>query len=78
MPRRHAQGPRRGPRAVLAFQKQQTEQASKLQAQVAEGTEIEQRIKKIDVRLYAAVGMLRPSTLQVGNGPAALRRSSIV
>ncbi len=27
----------------LAFQKQQTEQASKLQAQVAEGTEIEQR-----------------------------------
>jgi uncharacterized protein YgiM (DUF1202 family) len=57
----------------VAYQKQQVDQASKLQAQVAEGTEIVQRIKKIDVRLYAAVGTLRPSTLQVGNGPVATR-----
>ncbi len=57
----------------LAFQKQQAEEASKMQAQAAERTEIETRIKEIDVRVYAAVGTLRASSLQVGNGPASSR-----
>jgi uncharacterized protein YgiM (DUF1202 family) len=57
----------------LAFQKQQQEQEQKMQAEAAERTEIEDRIKKIDIRVYAAIGTLRPSSLQVGNGPAPTR-----
>ena len=57
----------------LTFQKRQQEQDQKIQAQIAERSEIEDRIKKTDIRMYAAVGTLRPSSLQVGNGPASAR-----
>ena len=52
----------------LAMQKQQQEDQQKRQAQIAEQEELEERIKKLDVHVYAAVGTLRPSSLQVGNG----------
>ena len=57
----------------LSFQKQQQEQEQKMQAQAAERIEIQDRIKKIDIHVYAAVGTLRASNLQVGNGPASGR-----
>jgi hypothetical protein len=42
--------------------------AEQRQALVAERQEIEDRIKKNDIQVYAAVGTLRPSSLQIGQG----------
>jgi SH3-like domain-containing protein len=50
---------------VRENQKKMTEQR---QAMAAERQEIEERIKKNDVQVYAAVGTLRPSSLQIGQG----------
>ena len=51
--------------ALVDSQKQMTE---KRQAMVAERQEIEERIKQNDIQIFAAVGTLRPSSLQVGQG----------
>jgi hypothetical protein len=51
--------------ALVDSQKQMTE---KRQAMVAERQEIEDRIKQNDIQIFAAVGTLRPSSLQVGQG----------
>ncbi|HEY2584326.1 MAG TPA: SH3 domain-containing protein [Tepidisphaeraceae bacterium] len=52
----------------LALQENQKKMAAQRQALAAERQEIEDRIKKNDVQVYAAVGTLRPSSLQVGTG----------
>ena len=57
----------------LTYQKRQEEQQQKMQAQAAERQELEAHIRQVDVTIYSAVGTLRQSSLQVGNGPAASR-----
>lgn len=52
----------------LAVQENTKRMAAQRQALAAERQEIEERIKKNDVQVYAAVGTLRPSSLQVGTG----------
>jgi uncharacterized protein YgiM (DUF1202 family) len=52
----------------VAMQKQQAEQAQKAQAAKAEREELQEQIKKTDVTVYAAVGTLQPSSLQIGAG----------
>src|SRR5205085_99165 len=56
----------------VAVQKMQAESAKKQQALKAEQDELQQQIKKNEVKMYAAVGTLRTSSLQ--NGPQALYR----
>ena len=52
----------------LAIQDTEKKSAEKQQALAAERTEIEDRIKKNDIQIFAAVGTLRPSSLQMGQG----------
>jgi uncharacterized protein YgiM (DUF1202 family) len=52
----------------LAIQDSERKSAEKRQALAAERQEIEDRIKKNDIQIFAAVGTLRPSSLQVGQG----------
>jgi uncharacterized protein YgiM (DUF1202 family) len=52
----------------LAVQKQQEEAKQRVQAMKAEQEEIKQQIAKNEVKLYTAVGTLRTSSLQTGNG----------
>lgn len=52
----------------LAMQKQQEETRKKIEALAAEREEIAQQIEKNDVKIYAAVGTLRTSSLQNGGG----------
>lgn len=52
----------------LALEENQKKMTAQRQALAAERQEIEDRIKKNDVQVYAAVGTLRPSSLQVGQG----------
>jgi SH3-like domain-containing protein len=52
----------------LALQENQKKMTEQRQALAAERQEIEERIKKNDVQVYAAVGTLRPSSLQIGQG----------
>lgn len=52
----------------LAVQENQKKMTEQRQALAAERQEIEDRIKKNDVQVYAAVGTLRPSSLQIGQG----------
>jgi SH3-like domain-containing protein len=52
----------------LALQENQKKMLAQRQALAAERQEIEDRIKKNDVQVFAAVGTLRPSSLQVGTG----------
>lgn len=52
----------------LAAKDEQKKMADKQQALLAERQEIEERIKKNDIQLFAAVGTLRTSSLQVGQG----------
>ena len=51
----------------LAVQTQGKKMGEKQQSLIAERTEIEDRIKQNNVEIYAAVGTLRTSSLQVGN-----------
>jgi SH3-like domain-containing protein len=52
----------------LAVEENQKKMTAARQALAAERQEIEDRIKKNDVQVYAAVGTLRPSSLQIGQG----------
>ena len=52
----------------LAVQKQQDETKKRVQAMKAEQEEIQQQIKKTEVKMYTAVGVLRTSSLQQGDG----------
>jgi hypothetical protein len=52
----------------LALQDNQKKMAEKRQALIAEQEEIANRIKENDIQIFAAVGTLRPSSLQVGQG----------
>lgn len=52
----------------LAVEENQRKMTAARQALAAERQEIEERIKKNDVQVYAAVGTLRPSSLQIGQG----------
>lgn len=52
----------------LAVEENQKKMTAQRQALAAERQEIEERIKKNDVQVYAAVGTLRPSSLQIGQG----------
>src|SRR6185312_12837476 len=52
----------------LALQKNEDEMGQKRKALVAERQEIEDRIKQSDLEIFAAVGTLRTSSLQVGSG----------
>jgi SH3-like domain-containing protein len=52
----------------LTLEENQKKMTAQRQALAAERQEIEDRIKKNDVQVYAAVGTLRPSSLQVGQG----------
>jgi SH3-like domain-containing protein len=52
----------------LAVEENQKKMTAARQALAAERQEIEERIKKNDVQVYAAVGTLRPSSLQIGQG----------
>ena len=47
-------------------ERKQKQFQDRLQAQRAEKQEIEERIKQLDIQIYAAVGTLRTSSLQVG------------
>ncbi len=49
----------------LAVQQQQAKLQEQIKARDGEREELEQRIKELDVRVYAAVGTLRPSSLQI-------------
>jgi uncharacterized protein YgiM (DUF1202 family) len=50
----------------LAVQKQQQKLQERLQVQTAEKEEIQERLRQTDIQVYAAVGTLRTSSLQVG------------
>lgn len=52
----------------LAVEENQKKMTAARQALAAERQEIEDRIKKDNVQVYAAVGTLRPSSLQIGQG----------
>lgn len=52
-----------------AVQKQQQEFQERQKVAGVEGDEIKQRIKEIDIQVYAAVGTLRTSSLQVAKTP---------
>ncbi|HSU66553.1 MAG TPA: SH3 domain-containing protein [Tepidisphaeraceae bacterium] len=52
----------------LVVQENEKKMVQQRQALVAERQEIEDRIKKNDIQIYAAVGTLRPSSLQTGTG----------
>lgn len=52
----------------LALQKGENEMAQKQKALLAERQEIEDRIKQNDLEIFAAVGTLRTSSLQLGQG----------
>jgi hypothetical protein len=47
-------------------ERKQKQFQDRMQAQRAEKQEIEERIKQLDIQVYAAVGTLRTSSLQVG------------
>src|SRR5262249_44533571 len=51
----------------VAVKKQQDEMKQRQQALPAEREELEQRLKQTDIKVYKACGVLRPSSLQVGN-----------
>jgi len=53
----------------LATQKEQAEAKAKLMALQSEGQELRDRVTKTEVKYYAAVGTLRPSSLQQGTMP---------
>jgi uncharacterized protein YgiM (DUF1202 family) len=52
----------------VAMQKQQEETKKKIQAYKSEQEEIAQQIQKTEVKIYTAVGTLRTSSIQQGNG----------
>ena len=52
----------------LDVQANEKKMADQRQALIAERQEIEARIRKNDLQVYAAVGTLRPSSLQIGQG----------
>jgi uncharacterized protein YgiM (DUF1202 family) len=52
----------------LVMQKKQEETKQKIQALAAEREEIQQQIQKTDVKIYTAVGEIRPSSIQQGGG----------
>ena len=52
----------------LAVQENERKMTEQRKALVAERQEIEERIKKNDIQIFAAVGTLRPSSLQTGQG----------
>ena len=52
----------------VVMQKKQEETKKKIQAFEAEREEIKQQIEKNDVKIYTAVGELRTSSIQQGNG----------
>jgi SH3-like domain-containing protein len=53
----------------LATQKEQAEAKAKLMALQSESQELRDRVAKTDITYYAAVGTLRPSSLQQGTTP---------
>ena len=52
----------------LALKQEQKKAAEKQQSLVAERVELEERLKENDLQVYAALGTLRTSSLQIGQG----------